>query len=291
MNSFSLLRSLLFVPAGTTKMLAKIEALTPDAFILDLEDSVPLEQKQTARDNIAAYLKRTTGDTSIPPLYIRCNDLDSNLWREDLGTTFHKNISGYVVPKFESTEKVIELQRTMAEEENSRNIPVGTMAIILQIESMRGCRELFELNRTSFLRRLKGLAFGGEDYLGSLSRFCEIDPEMLDYARKLIVLHARALDVPAIDTVYKNFRDAEGLKKESETVARMGFEGKLAIHPNQIEPINACFSPSSATLERARKILEIRDQIEQRGAIDAGGVMLDRAHLTWALELHDRWLT
>ncbi len=276
------LRSLLFVPSNDRKMIDKIDTLRPDAFILDLEDSVPKDQKEEARRVIAEKMsnRKTKGDDI--DIFIRINDLGAEYSQADIAETICPGICGYLIPKFESVNELTRIAELISQIEKKQKIIHGKTKLMLLVESLKGINELKSLQMKELFGRLNALVLGGEDYLSSLSCFFVGSEDMLDFARKMILLYAKSNDLLAIDTVYKSFRDPEGLKSETNKIARMGFDGKLAIHPNQIEIINNSFKPSDEEMERIKLILKYREIIERNGAIDVNGNMLDTAHLKWA---------
>lgn len=286
-----LYRSLLFIPAGSPRMLAKMESLQPDAFILDLEDSLPLDQKEKGRENVRQKMNELERIENKTPIYVRTNDLDTSFWADDIKLTISPRLNGYLIPKFESNRKAEGLVRLLTRAEQSQGIPRNSVKLLLQIESMKGILELGRLSARLLSKRLTAIVFGGEDFLLDLYSSHEISREMLNYARHMIILHAKGQNLRAIDTVYTDFKDISGLEKESSWVAGMGFDGKLAIHPSQIAIINASFSLSAEEVKRMKSILEHRSNIEKEGAINLEGVMLDRAHLKWALRAYGSWVT
>lgn len=282
-------RSFLFIPGRNARMLGKIASLEPDAFIVDFEDGVPPDKKQLARDTLRTEPWSRCDAGSRPPVFVRINDLDSQLWLEDVRAALETPIAGLVIPKFESFDRLADVDREVSACEGRAGRRDGQTMLILQLESMKGFRELFTRRDPPASRRLLGLALGAEDFASTLSTFSAIDPDTIDFSRRLLLLHARSMGVLCIDTIHADIKDLEGLAAQSLRIARMGFDGKLAVHPAQIEVINTCLSPSPEDAARARRILEHRAQIEERGAIEAGGHMLDRAHLNWALKVQRHW--
>ncbi|GAG93753.1 unnamed protein product [marine sediment metagenome] len=126
-----------------------------------------------------------------------------------------------------------------------------------------------------------------EDYYSNFSIFSEISPDILDFVRRNILINAKARNLLAIDTVYKSFKDVSGLKEETDKIVKMGFDGKLVIHPGQIEIINTSFTPTKEEIERMEVILENKDRIEKEGAISINGIMYDPPHLRWAQKVKD----
>jgi len=278
---YLLTRSVLFIPAASKKMLDKIDILKPDMFMIDLEDSVPENQKDTGRDNIVAKFKTSKNKELKIPIFVRINDLDSKYYKEDIKKIVSGKLSGVMIPKFEDQAKLERLEEYLGKIEKNTEIDMGKTKIILQIESSKGIKELSKLEE-GFSNRVIGIAFGSEDYLGSMKSYREVTRDMLDFARKSILLYSKSLKLLTIDTIYKNFRDPEGLRKEASRIAQYGFDGKLAIHPNQIEIINNAFIPSEEEMETVKEILKHKAEIENKGAISIDGNMLDIAHLRWA---------
>jgi citrate lyase subunit beta/citryl-CoA lyase len=270
-------------------MLGKIASLEPDAFIVDFEDGVPPDRKQLARDNLRASPWSRCDAGSRPPVFVRINDLESQLWLEDVRAALETPIAGLVIPKFESFDRLADVDREATACEGRAGHRDGRTRLILQIESMKGFRELFASGDPPASRRLLGLALGAEDFASTLSTFSAIDSDTIDFSRRLLLLHARSMGVLCIDTIHADIKDLGGLAEQSLRIARMGFDGKLAIHPDQIEVINSRLSPSPEDAARARNVLEHRAEIEERGAIEAGGQMIDRAHLNWALKVERHW--
>lgn len=281
----SLLRSLLFIPADRKKMVDKIDILKPDVFILDLEDSVSIAQKKTARDNIFYKVGEIDLKNRFKDIFIRVNDLDSEYIYEDINETISSKISGYMIPKFESIDKVKEIVIFISKKEKEKDIPQEKIKLILMIENAKGIIELNNIEKLP--NRVIAIAFGGEDYLSSISLFSGNSFDMLDFARKMVLLYSNSRNLLAIDTVYKNYKDLDGLKIETDKIVRMGFNGKLAIHPNQIEIINKSFTPTNEEIKRMETILKHKDKIKKEGVISIDGIMFDLVHLKWAQKIKD----
>ena len=274
------LRSFIFVPADRERMLDKINMLLPDAFILDLEDSVAAENKEIARINISNKLESLEIKNKI--IFIRLNDLDSNYVYKDIDSTISSKIYGYMIPKFENTDKLEEIIDYLSNKERKLKL-VSKLKLILMIESSKGLLELNKLNNLS--GRIIALALGAEDYLFSLSEFGMVLDTMVDFARKIIILHSKANGLLSIDTVFKDYKNNQSLKDELEKIKGMGFSSKLAIHPNQIDIINSGFTPSAEEIDKAEIILKHKKDIEKKGAISIDGVMYDPPHLKWAQKI------
>lgn len=272
-------RSLLFIPSNNIKILNKINTLQPDGFILDLEDSVPFNQKIQARKNIRDKLEELDFNNKLK-IFIRTNNLDTKFFQKDIEGTINTKIMGYMIPKFEDFNKLNVAIDFITMSEKRKNIPIGENKLILMIESPKGIAELNKLNNLS--QRILALAIGWEDFTSNISVFTEITSEMLDFVRMTIVMHAKANQLLAIDTIYKNFTDDERLNLETLKAVKIGFNGKLAIHPRQIEIINSCFIPTDKEIAKMEIILKNKDRIEREGAININGIMYDPPHLKWA---------
>jgi len=281
----NILRSLLFVPADKKRMLDKIDTVPADAFIMDLEDSVSSKNKDCARENIVQKLTELKGSNKI--IIVRTNDLDSPEAARDMRDTVHSSLYGYMIPKFEDAARLKEFTGNLEAREKELGIE-KKLEIILMVESSRGLLELRNINRLQdkvLSKRITGLALGGEDYIESLTVARDITKDMIDFARKEIILFARGNNMLAIDTIYPDFKNTPGLKEDLKKAVSMGFTSKLAIHPAQVEIINSGFYPKNSDTKKMKLILSHRKDIEDLGAISIDGVMFDRPHLKWALKL------
>jgi citrate lyase subunit beta / citryl-CoA lyase len=276
-----IIRSFLFMPADKERMLDKMGILSPDAFILDLEDSVSANNKEIARINIANKL--ASSDIKDKVIFIRVNDLDSNHIFRDIDSTIGPGAYGYMIPKFEDTKKLEKIINYISEKETKLKLDFK-LKLIIMVESAKG---LLELNKTGdgLSDRVTAIALGAEDYLFSLSQFGTVSDTMVDFARKIIVLYSKANGLLSIDTVFRNYKDIKGLKDELEKIKGMGFSSKLAIHPDQIDIINSGLSPEDAEIDKARIILKYKKDIEDKGAISIDGIMYDLPHLKWAQKI------
>ncbi|MCL4378889.1 MAG: CoA ester lyase [Actinobacteria bacterium] len=265
-------------------MLNKVEILNPDAFILDLEDSVPFELKELARNNIKKKLE-TIDKNSKLNIFIRTNELCTDHFYKDIKETISTKIIGYVIPKFENTNMLEKAFKFISDKENEKGIQTGKIKFILMIENPKGILELGKIN--NFDQRILALAIGWEDFTREINVFTDVTDNLLDFVRMTVLIYAKANHLLAIDTVYKNFSDSQGLKSEAIKILKMGFNGKFAIHPNQIDILNSCFIPADEEIGKMEVILKNKDKFEQEGAININGVMYDPPHLKWALKLKE----
>lgn len=277
-------RSLLFIPSSSAKMLNKIDVLNPDAFILDLEDSVPFTLKEEARKNIKKKLEEIDENSKLN-IFIRANELCTDHFYKDIEETISSKIIGYIIPKFENTNNLKKALKFISNKESEKGIQTGKIKFILMIENPKGILELGKIN--NFDQRILSLAIGWEDFTREINIYTDVTDNLLDFVRMTVLICAKAYGLLAIDTVYKNFSDNQGLKSETIKILKMGFNGKFAIHPNQIGIINSCFIPTNEEIRKMKVILKNKDRFEQEGAININGVMYDPPHLKWALKLKE----
>ena len=268
-----LLRSLLFVPGNRADMLEKAGALPPDALVPDMEDSVPIAEKATARQVIHDALPGLVrpGRKLIP----RTNSLDTGLIQDDLAAVIGPHIYGVSVGKFESAWEVAQVVALIAGLERQAGLEEGTVKLLPWIETAAGILHALDICRAS--PRITAVAFGAEDYTNDMGIERTAEGSELIYPRSAVAVAARASGVTAVDTPYPNFRDAEGLEREALLAKGVGFKGKFAIHPSQVEPINALYSPSPEEVEYARRVVEAFAEVEAqgRGATSLDGKMID----------------
>ena len=272
------MRSLLFVPADSERKIARALASGADVVILDLEDSVAAANKQAARRLAAEVLgsQRRAG----PMLIVRVNGLGSGLAEADLEAVMPAGPDGLMQPKTRKGEDV----KALAAMTGGGNLPIIAIAT-------ETARALFGIETyLDAVPPLAGLTWGAEDLssdLGAGSSRDETgrltDPYRL--ARTLCLIGARAAGLEPIDTVYVNYRDRDGLEAECRAAARDGFTGKLAIHPDQVEPINRIFTPAPDAVARARRIVDAFKAAGEAGVVGLDGEMLDRPHLVRAEQL------
>jgi citrate lyase subunit beta / citryl-CoA lyase len=265
-------RSLLFVPGHSEKMLKKSLTMEVDEVVWDLEDSVPKIYKSLAREIITKVLCEYK--LNQKPIWIRINSLDSKLITSDL-RVIHPRIAGVILPKAESAHDITLLESKIMEIERVKGIAPGAIRINSILETPKGIWNALEIANSS--RRLDAISLGAEDFTLHLGvdRTCEgIE---LNYARGRIVLAASIAGIHAIDSVYTDLNNENGLKKESELGRRMGFHGKFAIHPKQITIINQTFYPNEKSIILAKQIVSHFElaQKENLGVIKVEGMMID----------------
>jgi citrate lyase subunit beta/citryl-CoA lyase len=285
------IRSFLFVPADSEKKLAKAAALDADALILDLEDAVAAEARPRAREIAKAFLE----ERHRPAVWVRINPLDTEDALLDLAAVLRAAPAGIVLPKPRGPGDVAALADRLAELEQDANFPVGDTPI-LPIVTERPDAVLAVPGYGPRTPRLAALTWGAEDLSAALGAVTARDEEgrwlpVYELARSLCLLAAAAAEVPAIDTVYTDYRDLDGLARYAARARRDGFTGMLAIHPAQVPVINEAFAPSADEIERARRVVAAFAAHPGAGTVGLDGKMLDRPHCIRArrvLELAER---
>ena len=286
------MRSLLFVPGDDTRKLQKGLGSGADALILDLEDSVAPDAKAGARRTCLEYLRESREIKDRPQLYVRINGLDTGLSDGDLDAVMTAAPDGIILPKSSGGSDIALLGARLAVREALHDLPDGQTRILAIATETSGA--LFQLGSYSGAsHRLMGLAWGAEDLATDISAAANRDengdwssPFLL--ARNLCLFGAVSAGVEPIDTVYTDFRDLEGLRRESEIACRDGFTGKLAIHPAQVPVINDVFTPSDEAVAEAERIVEAFEKAGNPGVVSLDGQMVDRPHLIAAKRLLER---
>ncbi len=277
------LRSLLFVPGDRPERFAKASASGADAIIIDLEDSVALDSKLTAREAAAEYL---SGDRPVP-VFIRVNPEGSHLTHDDLASVLPYVPDGIVLPKTEGARSVNWLR---AEAAAVADNPDGEAPPILPIATETP-GALFDLGSLRDVAHwLAGISWGAEDLPAAVGAATSREDDgrytaPYEMARSLTLFAAHAAGVAAIDTVFPNIGDGHGLDAYVARAARDGFTGMLAIHPSQIEAINAGFTPSAEQLVHARAVVEAFSANPGAGVLQLDGKMIDAPHLKAALSI------
>ena len=257
----TVLRSLLFVPGNQPNMLEKATGFSPDAFVPDMEDSVPTAEKANARKTVAEHLPALAnrGPLVIP----RVNSLDTGLLEEDLAAVVGTYTFGVSVGKIYTTEDVDAISAVLDGLEKKAGLPIGHTKLLLWIETAMAIVRCYEICSSS--SRIAGVSLGAEDFTNDMGIERTTDDSEIAYPRSVIGVAARAADVLALDTPFFAFRDPEGLRENCLGSRKVGFKGKFAIHPAQIEIINKAFSPSPSEIEHARRVIEAFDEAQSRG--------------------------
>lgn len=285
------MRSLLFAPGDDQRKIEKAYSGDADVIILDLEDSVALNAKPAAREITSSALADNANPADRPRVFVRVNALRSGFCDEDLEAVVKAKPDGIMLPKAEGAEDINNLALMLGRLEDNANIAAPIPIIAISTETARGV--FANHTYADADRRLEALTWGGEDLsaeLGATANRDEnghfTDPYRL--ARSLCLIGARAAELTPIDTVYVNYKDADGLRLDCAHAVRDGFTGKLAIHPAQVPIINEAFTPSEADIEKAQKIVQAFQDAGDAGVIGIDGEMFDEPHLARAKNLLER---
>jgi len=282
------MRSFLFVPADNPKKLAKAMTSGADALIIDLEDSIAHDGKERARRGAVAFLNETVADADRPYLIVRINGLETDLIDSDLDAIAAAQPDAVMLPKAEGGRSIAHLDAKLAVREAINEIADGQIKIIA-IATETAAALFGAGTYAGASKRLSGLTWGAEDLSADLGAETNRDSEgvLLDpyrLARVLCLAAAASAGVPAIDTVFTDFRDSdrEAFRLECGAARRDGFSGKMAIHPTQIPIINEAFTPTRETIAQAQAIVDAFAANPDAGVAAVGGVMVDRPHLARA---------
>ena len=288
------MRSLLFVPGDSERKLEKAFVSAADVIIVDLEDSVAPANKAAARSVAAAFI-RSHRKATRAKIYVRVNDLASGLLDDDLKAVMPVWPDGIMQPKAEGLADVERLSVKLRVQEVMNGLADGVTRILPIItETAAGLLAAGSFTRGS--ERLSGVTWGAEDLSAAIGARATRDEtgrytEVFRLARSVTLLAASSAQTSAIDTVFVNFRDLEGLHAECFEAERDGFTGKMAIHPDQVAIINAAFTPSPEAIEEAQSIAAAFEAAGNPGVVGIGGKMFDRPHLKRAQRLIARAAT
>ena len=274
------MRSLLFVPGNSEKMIAKASASPADVIILDLEDAVRANAKPEARKVVVETLAKASPG---PRRYVRVNSLDTTWCKEDVEAVISAGPDGVVLPKSFGPEDVARLSDMIDRYETSARRG-KTKIIVVCTETPSSTLSLAAKSWRH--PRLAGLMWGGEDLSAAIGATANRDDQgrhtgPFALARNLCLLAACAAEVAPIDAVFTDFRDGEALRREADAARRDGFSSKVAIHPSQVENINRCFTPTEEERRWAERVIAAFETVT-KGALQLDGVMLDAPHLTQA---------
>ncbi|HEX2229741.1 MAG TPA: CoA ester lyase [Candidatus Binatia bacterium] len=272
-----LLRSWMFVPGHRQRMIDKALGLNADAIMLDIEDGVAPNEKDSARRNIAESLGREK-PAGTPARYVRINAIGHERMHADLEAVVRPGLEGLVCPKVDIVDEVKTVDAILKESEPKNRLTPGAVKLLIAIESPRGLLNAPAIAAAS--PRVSGLLFGAEDFgreIG-LPAVREAEARDLIHARSAIVVAAASAHVQAIDGVWVDLNDSAGLLGFAQQSRRLGFSGMSCIHPSQVDAINATFSPTAEEIDYCRNVLRAFDEATARGdgSIALGGQLIDR---------------
>ena len=284
-------RAVHFVPGANEKMLQKSLALPADSLVLDLEDAVTPENKDSARETVTHWLKQV--NFGRQERMVRMNPLDTPWGIQDLTVTMQGRPDSYLVPKVRTKDDLFRIDTILSRMEREYGYPPGEVKlVVIATETPQG---LLNIRDFGSCPRVDALSWGAEDLSAAIGARRNRDDhgqflEVFRYARIMTLLAATAAGVQPLDTVFVDIRDTEGLRRECQEGAWMGFTGKITIHPSQIEVVNEVFSPSPEDIAESKELLAAFEENRKAGrmAFSFKGQMVDVPHLTRARTILER---
>jgi citrate lyase subunit beta/citryl-CoA lyase len=277
-----LYRSLLFVPGNNPRFLEKAKTSPADIVCFDLEDSVPDSEKQNARNLIKEALKSRSQYSSN--VYVRTNSPISGKIPDDLDEIIQKGLDGIVIPKVNNAKELAKITKLISSLEKKRKLE--PISLIPSIESTQGVVNAFEI---ASVKRTVAVVFGVFDLLNDMGIEYTKQPDGAKYARSKIPLDARAAGVYAIDAIWQDLKDFDGLKQDCVIGKNLGYSGKSIIHPDQISITHQAFAPNKSEIEWAKKVCStyVESTKKGKGATVVDGKMIDEVHYKQARALLD----
>jgi citrate lyase subunit beta/citryl-CoA lyase len=264
---------MLYLPGNNPNMLLRGHLFEPDGVVIDLEDAVSMAEKDSARILAREVLRR--GEFGRCEVTVRINGLDTEFWRDDVAAVVPCGIAGVRAPKVEGPRTVLDLDEEISAVEEKSGVKRGSVKIFCLLESARGVWNAYDIASAS--PRVTAIIPGGEDLAADLRAARSKEGVELEWIRRMMIVAARAAGIDALDTVFPHVTDDEGLRRETEFVKQLGFDGKSVIHPNQIPIIHEIYAPTEDEIETARRIVEAAAAAAARGlgAVSLNGRMID----------------
>jgi len=271
-----LMRTALFVPGNRPDRIEKAFNTKADVIIIDLEDAVPLSEKENTRTKV----KEKVIQFNDRMILVRVNALGSPFIKGDLNETIIEGVNGIILPKIEKTDDIHDINKLLLEVEKKRSLPEGAIRVFPLIESAAAVQHIYEIVSTKTKpERLYTVAFGAADYTLDMGIAMTMEGKELYYARSKIAIACRAAGIaPPIDTPFMiDLKNTEALLSDARRAKELGFQGKLVIHPKQIDPCNRLFSPTPEEIAKAAKIVQAFEEAEAAGmaAIQLEGKFID----------------
>ena len=272
------LRTALFAPGNRPDRAEKAIGLDADAVILDLEDAVPIAEKESSRALIRDILDKHPGKR----MYVRINALSTPYAKGDLEAIVSKNLEGIMLPKVDSSEDIFEIDRLLTNLEKRGGLEVGILEVMSICESAKGLEEIYSIvSAEPEYHRVSVVAFGAADYTLDLGISLTREGKELEYPRTRIPVACRAAGImPPLDTPWMvDLKDIDALIADAKRAKAYGFQGKIVIHPNQIQPCHDVFTPAEEEIVYAKKVIEAFEEAEREGkaAIQLEGKFIDYA--------------
>ncbi|WP_100487807.1 citrate (pro-3S)-lyase subunit beta [Sporolactobacillus pectinivorans] len=267
-------RSMMYVPGSKPSMIKDATIYGADSIMFDLEDSVSLAEKDSARRLV--YHALTTMDFAQTETVVRINALDSEYGMEDLRAMVRAQPDVIRLPKTETAKDVTEVEEAIAAIEKEIGLEVGTTKMMAAIESALGVLNAYEIATAS--KRLMGIAIGAEDFVTDMKTTRSPEGIELSTARSLVLLAARAAKISAFDTVYSDVNNEEGFKQEARLIKQLGFDGKSLVNPRQINLLHEIYAPTIEEINHAERVIEAAENAKRKGSgvVSLNGKMVDK---------------
>lgn len=267
-------RTMLYVPGNNAAMVKDAHIYRSDSIMFDLEDSITVSEKDSAR--LLVYHALRTLNYEGTETVVRVNGLDSPYGKDDVIAMVHARPNIIRLPKTETAQDVHDVEALVAKTEKEAGMPVGTIGLMAAIESPLGILNAYEIATAS--SRLMGIAFGAEDYVTNMKTSRSREGSELFFARSMLVTAARAAGIYAFDTVFSDLNDEEGFIQEVKMAKQLGFDGKSIISPRQIQPVNETFRPTEKEIAAATRIILGLEEAKKKntGVITVDGKMVDK---------------
>lgn len=264
----------MYVPGSNPGMLADAHIYGADSLMFDLEDSISLSEKDSAR--LLVYNAVKTMDYGDTEIVVRINGLDSPYGRNDIEAMVRAGVDVIRLPKTETAQDILDVEEIIEEVERKIGRPIGSTKMMGAIESPLGVINALEIAQAS--SRLIGIAIGAEDFVTNMKTKRSPEGIELLYARSQILVAARAAGIYALDTVYSDVNNEEGFRREVEHIKQLGFDGKSIINPRQIAPVHGIYAPNKKEIQHSKRVIEAIKEAKEKGlgVVSLNGKMIDK---------------
>ena len=266
-------RTMMYVPGNNPAMLADAHVYGADSIMFDLEDSVALSEKDSARLLVYQMIKNRQSNTE---LVVRINGLDSEHGKKDIEAMVRAGVDVIRLPKTDTAQDVKDVEAIIEKVEEQIGRPIGSTLMMAAIETPLGIINAYQVATAS--NRLIGIAIGAEDFVTSMkTNRSKVGVELLS-ARSQLVIAARAAGIAALDTVFSDVEDDETFRREVNLIKQLGFDGKSVINPRQIDLVHHIYKPTDAEIHSAKQIMLAIEEANEKGSgvISVGGKMVDK---------------
>ncbi|MDD3225133.1 MAG: citrate (pro-3S)-lyase subunit beta [Clostridium sp.] len=271
---YKLRRTMMYVPGNNAGMIKDAHIYGADSLMFDLEDSVSLNEKDSARFLVYNSLKSI--DYEGVETVVRINGLDTPFGKEDLEAIVRAEPDVIRLPKTETAQDIVDVENLVAKIEKEAGIPVGKTKLMAAVETALGVLNSVEIAKAS--KRLIGIALGAEDFVTDMRTTRSPEGIELLAARSQVLLAARAAGIYALDTVYSDVNNEEGFSNEVRLIKQLGFDGKSVINPRQVQPVHDIYAPSEKEIKKAVRVIAASKEAERKGSgvVSLDGKMVDK---------------